>query len=167
MSPERETLKAAFLARAGLATARRQPLPGDASTRRYERLTGSDGSSLLLMDAPPLAESPPCDPAWSPKQRLAAGWNATARLAAGSVTAFAAVADHLRSWACQRRWFTPWTPRLAWPWWRTSATEPLARLIARGAEETELYIAAIDARPSCTRARRRRCCRARPDPGRC
>lgn len=43
---------AAFLARAGWAAARRQPLAGDASARRYERLW-RDGCSAILMDAPP------------------------------------------------------------------------------------------------------------------
>ena len=38
LSSEREAEKAAFLTAAGLGTARREPLTGDASTRRYERL---------------------------------------------------------------------------------------------------------------------------------
>jgi len=42
-----------FLARAGAAQADRTPLAGDASNRRYERLTFADGASLILMDAPP------------------------------------------------------------------------------------------------------------------
>ena len=39
--------RAAFLERSGLAAARREPLPGDASTRRYWRLAGK---GLLLME---------------------------------------------------------------------------------------------------------------------
>ncbi|WP_122465071.1 N-acetylmuramate/N-acetylglucosamine kinase AmgK [Brevundimonas lutea] len=93
---EREAERVEFLERAGLSRARRDPLPGDASTRRYERLTAEDGRSLMLMDQAPAAESPPCDPAWSPERRRAEGWNATARLSAGRIEAFAAVADHLR-----------------------------------------------------------------------
>ena len=38
MTAERDALKDAFLAQAGLAGARRERLAGDASTRAYERL---------------------------------------------------------------------------------------------------------------------------------
>lgn len=93
---DRETLRLDFLKAAGLSDALRAPLPGDASTRRYERLTTSAGSTLMLMDQAPSAESQPCDPSWSPEQRHAKGWNAVARLSAGRIEAFAAVAAHLR-----------------------------------------------------------------------
>lgn len=94
---DREALRLEFLNAAGLADAARDPLPGDASTRRYERLTTPDGRSLMLMDQAASAESPPADPLWTPAQRLASGWNATARLSAGRIEAFAAVAAHLKS----------------------------------------------------------------------
>lgn len=94
---DRETLRLDFLRSAGLADAVRDPLPGDASTRRYERLTTRSGASLMLMDQAPAAESPPCDPAWTPQQRRESGWNAVARLSAGRIEAFAAVAAHLKS----------------------------------------------------------------------
>ncbi len=94
---EREAERINFLERAGLGRARRAPLPGDASTRRYERLTAENGLTLMLMDQPPAVESPPCDPAWSPERRRAEGWNAVARLSAGRIEAFAAVADQLRT----------------------------------------------------------------------
>ena len=46
----------AFLNGAGFAAARRDPLPGDASFRRYVRLV--DGPEpALLMDAPPDREN--------------------------------------------------------------------------------------------------------------
>ena len=77
LSSDREALKADFLARAGVAGAERQPLPGDASTRRYERLRTPDGRSLMLMDAPPAAESAPCGPDASAEERIAAGYNAS------------------------------------------------------------------------------------------
>lgn len=145
MASDRETAKTAFLARAGLADAQRQPLPGDASTRRYERLLLPGGQTLMLMDAPPLAESPPCDPCWSPPQRLAAGWNATARLAAGSVAAFAAVAEHL----CSIGLSAPQVHALDAPLGLAVVEDfgdgAFARLIAQGADESELYFAAIDA----------------------
>ena len=42
-----------FLQRTGRGDWSRAPLAGDASARRYERLTSPDGRSLVLMDAPP------------------------------------------------------------------------------------------------------------------
>ena len=95
--PDREEQRRAFLAAHGLSDVVRAPLPGDASTRRYERLTRPSGATLMLMDQPPAAESQPCDPLWSPDERRAQGWNALARLSAGRIEAFAAVAAHLRS----------------------------------------------------------------------
>ncbi len=94
---DREAQRLDFLKSAGLAEVARDPLPGDASTRRYERLTTPSGARLMLMDQPPATETEPCDPAWTPEQRKASGWNAVARLSAGRIEAFAAVASHLRS----------------------------------------------------------------------
>jgi N-acetylmuramate 1-kinase len=56
---DREALRLDFLKDVGLASAGRAPLPGDASTRRYERLTTASGRTLMLMDQAPAAESPP------------------------------------------------------------------------------------------------------------
>ncbi|MBM3517835.1 MAG: aminoglycoside phosphotransferase [Alphaproteobacteria bacterium] len=49
--PEHEAAIAAFLTAAGFGRARRRPLAGDASSRRYERLTLPGGRRALLMDA--------------------------------------------------------------------------------------------------------------------
>lgn len=49
---DRETLADQFLAQAGWAAAKRAPLAGDASARRYERLD-LNGRSAVLMDAAP------------------------------------------------------------------------------------------------------------------
>ena len=49
----RESQISAFLQRIGRGDWRRAPLAGDASARRYERLSSPDGRSLVLMDAPP------------------------------------------------------------------------------------------------------------------
>ena len=51
----REAIIAAFLARCGWADAARDKLPGDASFRRYERLS-LEGRRAMLMDAPPPKE---------------------------------------------------------------------------------------------------------------
>ncbi|MEX0311581.1 MAG: aminoglycoside phosphotransferase family protein [Tateyamaria sp.] len=50
--PDREALKSAFLTRTGWDTASRVLVAGDASNRKYERLT-AHGETRILMDAPP------------------------------------------------------------------------------------------------------------------
>lgn len=55
MADMREDQRRAFLAGAGFAAARRVPLAGDASARRYERIW-IGGTSALLMDCPPHAD---------------------------------------------------------------------------------------------------------------
>src|SRR6185503_17328057 len=92
----REALKADFLRAAGFGDARREPMGGDASTRLYERLTPPGGRRVILMDQPPAVESSVCPPGATPAERIALGYNAAARLAAGSVAAFVAVAAYLR-----------------------------------------------------------------------
>lgn len=93
---DREQLRLDFLKQAGLADAVRTPLAGDASTRRYERLTAADGRRLILMDQPPAEESAVAPEDADIEQRRALGYNAEARLAGGSVAAFVAIAGWLR-----------------------------------------------------------------------
>lgn len=50
---DRGAALARFLAQAGWAAADRRVLADDASFRRYDRLTAADGSTAVLMDAPP------------------------------------------------------------------------------------------------------------------
>ncbi len=145
MSGDRDAVKAAFLADAGFADAARQPLPGDASTRRYERLILADGSTRMFMDAPPLAESPPCAPGADDAARMKAGYNAMARLAAGRVDAFAAAAGYLRGRGLSAPRVDALDADLG-----LAVTEDLgdglyARLIEAGEEETKLYLAAVEA----------------------
>ncbi|WP_207436408.1 hypothetical protein, partial [Sabulibacter ruber] len=47
---------AAFLARNGLGGARRTPLAGDASARRYERVEKPGGGTVILVDTPAPAD---------------------------------------------------------------------------------------------------------------
>ena len=93
---DRELQRLDFLRTAGLADAVRTPLAGDASTRRYERLTTTDGRKLILMDQPPAEESAVAPEDADADQRRALGYNAAARLAGGSVAAFVAIAGWLR-----------------------------------------------------------------------
>ncbi len=57
---DRAKITAAFLARTGWGDARRTSLAGDASARRYERLTLGENSAIL-MDSPPGAADDPAD----------------------------------------------------------------------------------------------------------
>jgi aminoglycoside/choline kinase family phosphotransferase len=144
-SDDREGARVAFLAAAGLAAARRQPLPGDASTRRYERLILPSGATLMLMDAPPALESPICDPAWSAQQRRAAGWNAMARLAAGRVDAYAAASAFLRGLGLSAPEVLAMDAVQGLAVVEDFGEGVFARLIEDGYDERALYFAAIDA----------------------
>ncbi len=86
MTTTREETIRAFLAGAGWSEATRQALAGDASTRRYERLS-LNGRPALLMDWPSGPDAP-----------AAAGRAAYSRVAhlAEDVRAFVAVGEHLR-----------------------------------------------------------------------
>ena len=92
----RPALRDAFLRGAGLAQAQVTPLAGDASTRAYSRLLRPGRPPLILMDAPPAAESAPAPPDASDDERIAKGYNALARLAGGRLDAFAGAAQWLR-----------------------------------------------------------------------
>jgi len=144
LSSEREAAKAAFLADHGFGAARREKLPGDASTRLYERLHLPGGARLIFMDQPPSVETQPCPPEATPDQRRALGYNAMARLAAGRVDAFVACAAWLRSQGLS-------APRIsiADPAQGLAVLEDLgdglyASLIAAGDDEAPLYDAAVD-----------------------
>lgn len=143
-----ESIVEAFLARAGLAGAHRQPLPGDASTRRYERLHLRAGGSLMLMSQARAAESPPCEPGWSAVQREAAGWNATARLSAGRIEAFASTAAYLRALGLSAPAIQALDPGAGLAVIEDLGDSLFARRLERtsagGDEERELYFAAVD-----------------------
>jgi len=142
---DREALRLDFLRSAGLAGAVRAPLPGDASTRRYERLTTTSGASLMLMDQAPAAESRPCDPSWTPQQRHAHGWNAVARLSAGRIEAFAAVAAHLKSLGLSAPDIIAVDAPNGLAVIEDFGDALFAKVIAEGAEEAPLYRAAVEA----------------------
>jgi len=142
---DREALRREFLKSAGLADAARAPLPGDASTRRYERLTLPAGGTLMLMDQAPAAESPPADPSWTREQRLAAGWNATARLSAGRIDAFAAVASHLRSVGLSAPDVVALDVPNGLAVLEDLGDDLFARVIEQGEPEAPLYMAAVEA----------------------
>lgn len=140
---ERERQRLQFLKAAGLAEASRAPLPGDASTRRYERLTLPSGVSLMLMDQAASAESPPADPAWTPEQRRASGWNATARLSAGRIEAFAAVAAHLRSLGLSAPEIIAVDAPAGLAVLEDFGDDLFTRVIEQGDPEERMYVAAV------------------------
>lgn len=84
-----------FLDHAGWGDALIAPLPGDASTRRYARLTHGTRTALL-MNQPQSAETPPAPTQATPQERRALGYNALARLAGADCARFVAVAEYLR-----------------------------------------------------------------------
>ena len=84
----------AFLKKEGWADATRTPLPGDASTRRYIKLTrGSERA--MLMDQPQGAETPTAPANATAEERAALGYNAIVRLAGADCSRFVAAANYL------------------------------------------------------------------------
>ncbi len=142
---DREAQRVAFLTEAGLDEAVRAPLPGDASTRRYERLTPVTGPGLMLMDQLAAAESPPADPSWSPERRKSEGWNAVARLSAGRIEAFAAVASHIRSVGLSAPGIVALDADAGLAVLEDFGDDLFVQVIEAGADETPLYLAAVDA----------------------
>lgn len=141
----REAVVRTFLAEAGLNSARRDPLPGDASTRRYERLHLPGGRKLMLMDAPPSAESPPLGPSATVEERRQAGYNAMARLSAGRVDAFAACAGWLRAQGLSAPEVIKHDARAGLAILEDLGDDLFVTRIRQGAPEQELYFSAVEA----------------------
>lgn len=144
LSSRREEEKLAFLSAAGMTGARREPMAGDASTRSYERLHMPDGQSLILMNQPPSAESQPCPPDATPAEREALGYNAMARLAAGRIEAFVGAAHWLRECGLSAPEILYADPALGFAVLEDLGDDLYAPLIRAGANEGQLYDAAID-----------------------
>jgi len=149
LSSEREAAKAAFLAAHGFGDARRERLGGDASTRSYERLhraknADDGGSSFIFMDQPPALESVVCPPGATDAERIALGYNAAARLAAGSVAAFVATADYLRQRGLSAPRIFAYDVAQGLAVLEDLGDGLYASLIAEGQDERPLYEAAVD-----------------------
>ena len=141
---DREAQRLGFLEEAGFENATRTPLPGDASTRAYERLRTASGVSLILMDQRPSLESPPCPPKATPEERAALGYNALTRLAAGRVDAFVAVAGWLRGRGLSAPEIVAAAPADGLAVLEDLGDDVFARLMEAGADETPFYDAATD-----------------------
>jgi len=144
-SDSRDALIDAFLTAAGWSGATRHWLGQDASTRRYARLTAPGGGSAILMDAPQI-EPPPCPPGADEATRLAMGWNASTRLAASRVDAFALIAVHLREMGLHTPGIYAHDSENGFALLEDFGEgREFARLIERGeADETELYTTAAE-----------------------
>lgn len=144
LSSEREALKVDFLSRHGLADARREALAGDASTRAYERLHLRAGRTLIFMDQPFNTETAPCPPEASPEERTVMGYNASARLAAGRVEAFVAVAGWLRAQGLSAPEVIAAEPQSGLAVIEDLGDDLFARRIEAGEDPLPLYEAAVD-----------------------
>lgn len=91
---ERDQLIDDFIAQSAFAGAVRHKIPGDASTRWYERLD-LNGKNYILMNAP-ATDGAICEPGMDEATRRALGYIASARLAAGRIEAFVTIADFIR-----------------------------------------------------------------------
>ncbi len=140
----REHLRRDFLNAHGFGDARREKMSGDASTRAYERLHLPDGSTRILMDQAPRLESAPCPPGATPNERLALGYNASYRLAAGRVDAFAAVAGYLRDQGLSAPEVIALDAPAGLAVLEDLGGDLVAVLAARGEPAQPLYEAAID-----------------------
>lgn len=144
MSSDREGRKAEFLKAAGFGCARREPLAGDASTRTYQRLHRPNGSVAIFMDQPPALETTVCPPGATNAERMAMGYNAAARLAAGSVAAFVATAAFLRERGLSAPAILAHDIEHGLAVLEDLGDGLFATLIAEGQAETPLYEAAVD-----------------------
>jgi hypothetical protein len=145
LTSEREAAAKAFLAKAGVGMAARTALPGDASTRRYERLRLDGRESLIFMDQPPLLETQPCPPTATDDQRRALGFNAMYRLAAGRVDAFVACAGYLRGRGLSAPRVVAADPPAGFALLEDLGDDLYAGVAAGSEEETLWYDTAVDA----------------------
>jgi hypothetical protein len=145
LSSEREAQKLEFLAHAGLADARRDPLPGDASTRSYERLIRAGKPSLMLMNSPPAAEGATLDAGATEAERIAAGYAAMARLCASRIDAFVAAARFLRSLGLSAPEIVAFDVEAGFAVIEDLGDGLFVRRIEAGEDEGPLYRAAVEA----------------------
>ncbi len=140
----REEAMHAFLAQSGWQNAIREPLAGDASTRRYIRVV-KDDHSAMLMDQPQQVETPTARADATPQERHKLGYNAVARLAGADCTRFVAVAAHLRAAGLAAPEIIAADTQNGFLLLEDFGDNLYTNAIASGADETELYATAIDA----------------------
>jgi aminoglycoside/choline kinase family phosphotransferase len=143
MTAERDEAAQEFLARAGWGNARLMPLEADASTRRYIRLR-MERRGAMLMDQPPLAETPAAPATATPEERRALGYNAIARLAGADCGRFAAASTYLRSLGLSAPEVFACDPTQGFAIIEDLGDSLYAEVVPKGANERVLYSAAAD-----------------------
>lgn len=133
----------AFLAAAGWGDAVRQPLAGDASSRRYIRLNRGSHRAIL-MDQPQAAETPVAPAGASVETRRRLGYNALARLAGADCARFVAVAAHLRSLGLSAPEILAADTPAGLVLLEDLGEALFADVLAAGGDEAELYRAAAE-----------------------
>lgn len=141
---EREEARVKFLTRSGWGNADRISMGQDASTRSYQRLSFG-GQKAVFMDAPPASEGKPCGADATPYDRIMAGWNGRARLAACRVDAFVGIANHLSGLGLSVPKVYAYDVDEGFAILEDLGDGVYAREIEKGANEGELYLAAVEA----------------------
>ena len=143
MRADRDEAQRDFLARNGWGQARLVPLEGDASTRRYIRLK-MNGHGAMLMDQPPLAETPTAPANATPEERQALGYNAVARLAGADCGRFAAASNYLRSLGLSAPEIFACDAKLGFAIIEDLGDALYTDVVPKGADEKTLYSAAAE-----------------------
>lgn len=140
----RETQIVTFLKSSGWDEAARAPVPGDASSRRYERLS-LDGKKAVLMDAPKGTAMPSEPEGASAADRAGLGYNALARLAGPEQAAFVCIADALTIRGFSAPKILARDLEVGLILLEDLGDDLFARVIAGGpSKEVDLYEAAVD-----------------------
>jgi aminoglycoside/choline kinase family phosphotransferase len=105
----------AFLRKHGFGDATRLPLAGDASARRYERLTGGPKPAILMLCPPQIG-----------------------------IERFISVAKTLHRWRKSAPKVTASDAKIGHVLLEDLGDDLFSRVLARGADETRLYGAAVD-----------------------
>jgi len=140
---DRSSQMKAFLARSGWGDAVVTPLAGDASTRRYARLT-LGGRKAMLMDQPQHAEAPTAPVDAGEEARRALGYNAVARLAGADTARFVAAAQWLKERGLGAPDIYEADPALGFVILEDLGDALFAEVLADGGNEKQLYEHAVE-----------------------
>jgi N-acetylmuramate 1-kinase len=140
---DRDAAMRDFLKRAGWGDAMLTPLPGDASTRRYFRVT-LNGRKAMLMDQPQHAETPTAGADATAEYRRKLGYIAVARLAGADVGRFVAVASYLHAQGLTAPQIYAADPKAGFALLEDLGDDLFDQVLLNGGDERELYTTAAD-----------------------
>lgn len=144
MMSKRKQQISVFLERADWGNAARSPVAGDASARRYERLS-QGGARAVLMDAPIGSDFPAEPEGASADTRAALGYGAQARLAGADPAAFICVAEALSSRGFSAPKILAYDADAGLILLEDLGADLFAPIVAKTpAQERPLYMAAVD-----------------------